>query len=100
MIEAHLAEFVDQDCRIRELRCRKKPLQQRRLPAAEKAGDHVDRDERCLSWRHYLTLYAGFVSFGRAPKDQAGRTLCPECALPPARPEPDYRQSRFGPCGY
>src|SRR5262249_22481333 len=100
MIEADLAEFIDQDCGIGELRCCKKPLQQRGLPTAEKTGDHVYRNGRCLFWHHYLNLCAGFSSFARSPKDRAGRTLCPEYAPPLARLEPDYRQCRFGRCGY
>ena len=43
MIQADLAELVDHDCRVAELRPRQQVFEQGRLAAAEKAGQHRNR---------------------------------------------------------
>ncbi len=40
MVNAHLAELVDNDCCIAERRIFQKPVEQRRLAGAKKAGQH------------------------------------------------------------
>ena len=46
MVEPDLAELVDEHHRARISAATQQPLQQRRLPAAEEAGQDVDRDRR------------------------------------------------------
>src|SRR5215471_9919433 len=82
------------------IRCSKETPQQCGLTAAEKTGDHVDRNERCLFGSHCFMPCAAFAPSAQLAKDQGDRTLCPEYALPLARPEPDHRQFQFGQCDY
>ena len=47
VIEADLAQLVDDDCGVGERGLAQQPRQQRRLAAAQEAGEHVDGSRQC-----------------------------------------------------
>ncbi len=78
MIEADLAELVDQHCRVAERRIGEQALQQGRLAGAEKARDQIDgREGRSVS--HFPP------PAGRGTPDRADRRAGPKASRRPPR---------------
>ena len=91
MVEPDLAELVDQHRGARELRRAQQPVEERGLAAAEKPGDHVDRDQRLVRSHAQARSRAAISSrargsHGRAASLSAALHMPARCGTSSVRP--------------